>query len=127
MVLSDATALQSQGYQGPKVLSLKVVLGSQKCFGISKNALASQRNGWHYWHCRHEDIVDIVDILEIIDILDIIKKNLMVDIDIVDIVDILDIVDSIDIVLIFLKTIWITSESLLIPGLSNLKNVTHYY
>ena len=45
----------------------------------------------------------------------------MVDIDVVDIVDSINIVDSVDI----FKTIWITSESLLIPGLSNLKNVTH--
>ena len=39
LVLSDALAVQSQG---PKVSSLKVVLGSQNCFGISKNALGSQ-------------------------------------------------------------------------------------
>ena len=30
LVLSDALAVQSQGYQGPKVSSPKVVLGSQK-------------------------------------------------------------------------------------------------
>ena len=30
LVLSDALAVQFQGYQGPKVSSLKVVLGSQK-------------------------------------------------------------------------------------------------
>ena len=45
LVLSDALAVQSQGYQGPKVLSLRDVLGSQKCFGISKNSLESQKNG----------------------------------------------------------------------------------
>ena len=35
LVLSDALAVQFQGYQGPKVPSLKVVLGSQKSLGVS--------------------------------------------------------------------------------------------
>ena len=56
LVLSDALAVQSQslldfiGYQGRKVSSLKVVMGSKKVhwdlknsFGISKNALGSQK------------------------------------------------------------------------------------
>ena len=37
LVLSDALALRSRGYQGLKVSNLKVVSGSQKCIGISKN------------------------------------------------------------------------------------------
>ena len=49
--------------------------------------------------------VDLVDFVDIVDI--------------VDIFDSIDIVDSVDI----FKTIWITSESLWIPRLSNLKNV----
>ena len=56
LVLSDALAVQSQGlldligYQGLKVSSLKVVMGSKKMhwdlknsFGISKNAFGSQK------------------------------------------------------------------------------------
>ena len=59
MVLSDALAVQSQGYQGPKVSSPKVVLGSQKWFGVSRNALGSQ---------KMLDIVVIVDSVDNIDI-----------------------------------------------------------
>ena len=44
LVLSDALAVQSQG---PKVSSLKVVWDLKKCFGISKNALGSQKMYWN--------------------------------------------------------------------------------
>ena len=51
LVLSDALAVQSRG---PKVLSPKLVFGSQQmfwdfkeCFGISKNALGSQKMYWN--------------------------------------------------------------------------------
>ena len=56
MVSSDALAVQSQGYQGPKVSNPKVVLGSQK------NDLGSQ---------EMFDIVDTVDIFDIVDYVDI--------------------------------------------------------
>ena len=51
-------------YQGPKVSSLKVVLGSQKCLGISKSAL-----GYQNVLDTVVYIVDIVDISESVDIL----------------------------------------------------------
>ena len=41
-------------------------MGSQKCFGISKNALGSQN--------VLDKIVDIVDIVDTVDIVDIIDK-----------------------------------------------------
>ena len=62
-----------------------VVLGSQKCFGISKSALESQN--------VLDKVVDIVDIVDTVDIIESVHAVVMVDIvDIVDIVDVVDIV-----------------------------------
>ena len=83
MVLSDALAVQSQGYQGSKVSSLKVVWDLKNCFGISKNVLGSQKIIWclkkcfgvsknalgsqkMYWYLKK--MVEIVDNVEIVDI-----------------------------------------------------------
>ena len=57
-------------------------MGSQKCFGISKNALGSQN--------VLDKVVDIVDIVDTVDIIESVHAVVMVDI--VDIVDVVDIV-----------------------------------
>ena len=55
-------------------------MGSQNCFGISKNALGSQN--------VLDKVVDIVDTVDIIE-----SVHAVVMVDIVDIVDIVDVVD----------------------------------
>ena len=88
------------GYQDPKVSRVKVVLGSQKCIGIPKKGLVSQKIYWDLIKCfgisknvlGSQKMVDIVEIVDNVGIVD----N-------VEIVDIVDTVDIIDYILILLK------------------------